>query len=351
MRASCRGWSSFRPGIRLPLGRSVGWVSSKFLAIHKGFQDILLHLQIAVDDAIKPLPQLRKILHGLADGVIGVDIVGRCFGAKEETIADVLLEEALPVVTADHGIRQVEILDHGLELAAMMTGDAAAEDQGEFVGLTDGAIGIDESLLEGINGGTTTKDEIVGELHLGKKQPVLNTGLLSLLGSEKGCEAGQPFVGAGDQILGGEGIGEFLQSLRVRTLHKSVRALLKVGIALSQAQGQPVMLIETDASREGEVRADSYEHLPPPRVVNIEVVLFDPPPFHLQMPAVVFSDSGHDGGGLARFDDGHDLVGLRTPEVALHEVIAPARWIFVNGYTPFLGAVLGPVVVLRSDVV
>jgi hypothetical protein len=32
--------------------------------------------------------------------------------------------------------------------------------------LTDGAIGIDESLLEGINGGTTTKDEIVGELHL-----------------------------------------------------------------------------------------------------------------------------------------------------------------------------------------
>src|SRR5215469_9640783 len=87
----------------------------------------------------------------------------------------------------------------------MMTGDAAAEDQGEFVGLTDSAIGIDESLLEGINGGTTTKDEIVGELHLGKKQPVLNTGLLSLLGSEKGCEAGQPFVGAGEQIFGGVG--------------------------------------------------------------------------------------------------------------------------------------------------
>ena len=81
----------------------------------------------------------------------------------------------------------------------MMTCDAAAEDQGEFVGLTDGAIGIDESLLEGINGGTTTKDEIVGELHLGKKQPVLNTGLLSLLGSEKGCEAGQPFVGADNE--------------------------------------------------------------------------------------------------------------------------------------------------------
>jgi len=68
------------------------------------------------------------------------------------------------------------------------------------------------------------------------------------------------------------------------------------------------------------------------------------------MPTVVFPDGGHDGGGLARFDDGHDLIGLGTSEVALHEVIAPAWGIFLNGYTPFLGAVLGPVVVLRSDV-
>src|SRR6516225_11893577 len=111
------------------------------------------------------------------------------------------------------------------------------------------------------------------------------------------------------------------------------------------------MLIEADPGGEGEVRADSYEHLPPTRVLDIEVVLLDPSPLQLQMPTVDFPDSGHDGGGLARFDDGHDLVGLRTPEVALHEVIAPARWIFVNVYSPFLGAVLGPVVVLRSDVV
>ena len=117
----------------------------------------------------------------------------------------------------------------------MMTGDAAAEDQGEFVGLTDGAIGIDESLFEGIDGGTTTKDEIVAELHLRKKQPVLNTGKLSLLGSEKGREAGQPFVGAGDQIFGGEGIGEFLQGLRIGALQKDVRTLLKANATLLQA--------------------------------------------------------------------------------------------------------------------
>jgi hypothetical protein len=68
------------------------------------------------------------------------------------------------------------------------------------------------------------------------------------------------------------------------------------------------------------------------------------------MPTVVLPDGGHDGGGLARFDDGHDLIGLRTSEVALHEVIAPTGGIFLNGYNPFLRAVLGPVVILSSDV-
>src|SRR5437588_11664884 len=68
------------------------------------------------------------------------------------------------------------------------------------------------------------------------------------------------------------------------------------------------------------------------------------------MPTVVFPDGGQARGGLARFDDGDQLVGLGTWEVALHEVLAPAWRIFLNGYPPFLGAVLDPVVVLRSDV-
>jgi len=72
----------------------------------------------------------------------------------------------------------------------MTAGDAATEDEGEFVGLTDGAIGVEEPLLEGIDGGATTKDEIIAVLYLRKKQPVLNPGVLSLFGSEKGREAG-----------------------------------------------------------------------------------------------------------------------------------------------------------------
>ena len=77
---------------------------AKFLAVHKGFQDILLHVQIAVDDAIEPLLQWGKILHRLADAVIGRDVVGCRFRAQDETIADVLLEEALAVVAADHRV-------------------------------------------------------------------------------------------------------------------------------------------------------------------------------------------------------------------------------------------------------
>src|SRR5207253_7936183 len=100
-------------------------------------------------------------------------------------------------------------------------------------------------------------------LYLRKKQPVLNAGVLSLLGSEKGREMGQPLLGTGEQIVGGEGIGEFLQGLRIGTLQESVRALLKADATLLHAQGQPVMLIETDASGEGKIGAHPYEHLSP----------------------------------------------------------------------------------------
>jgi hypothetical protein len=68
------------------------------------------------------------------------------------------------------------------------------------------------------------------------------------------------------------------------------------------------------------------------------------------MPTIVFSDGGHDGGWLACFDDGHDLIGVGASEIAGHEVIAPAWGIFLNGYTPLQRAVLDPVVILSGDV-
>jgi hypothetical protein len=140
----------------------------------------------------------------------------------------------------------------------MMASDAPTKDQGEFVGLTDGAIGVEQPLLEGIDGGATTEDEVVAKLYLGKKQPVLNAGLLSLLGSEKGRETSQPFLSTVAQIVGGEGIGEFLKGFRIGKLQEGVGALLKADATLLHAQGQPVVLIETDAGREEEVGTDPY---------------------------------------------------------------------------------------------
>src|SRR5215469_54602 len=133
----------------------------------------------------------------------------------------------------------------------MVPRDAATEDEGKFVGLTDGAISIEEPLLESIDGGATTKDEIVAVLYLGKKYPVLNAGVLSLLDREKGRKAGQPLLGTGDQIVGLEGIGEFLKGFSIGTLQEGVGALLKTDATLLHTQGQPVMLIQTDASGEG----------------------------------------------------------------------------------------------------
>jgi len=43
--------------------------------------------------------------------------------------------------------------------------------------LTNGAIGVQEALLQGLEGGATTEEEIVTVLGLGKKQTVLNSGV------------------------------------------------------------------------------------------------------------------------------------------------------------------------------
>src|SRR6266699_817722 len=83
------------------------------------------------------------------------------------------------------------------------------------------------------------------------------------------------------------------------------------------------MLIETDTGGEREIGANPYEHSSPMGVLDIEVILIDPTPLHLEMPTIVFPDGGHVGGGLTCFD---------------------------NGYTPCLGAVLDPMVILGGDV-
>ena len=45
-------------------------------------------------------------------------------------------------MTADDRAGKIHVFDDGLKLAVIVLGDLAAEDDGEFIGLTDGAVGI-----------------------------------------------------------------------------------------------------------------------------------------------------------------------------------------------------------------
>ena len=52
------------------------------------------------------------MLDGLVDAVVG-DIVGGEFGAQEEMVADVLLDDPVPVMAPDDRIRQVQVFNLG----------------------------------------------------------------------------------------------------------------------------------------------------------------------------------------------------------------------------------------------
>jgi hypothetical protein len=118
----------------------------------------------------------------------------------------------------------------------------------------------------------------------------------------------------------------------------------------AQAIREPVMLIQTDAGRKREIRADADKHPAPLAVEQIEVVLLDPPPRVLEMPAVVFADCNQNARGLARRQDDHDLIGLGSTEVAIDEVVTPARGRVDDRRAPALRLRRGPVVVLSGDV-
>ena len=93
-----------------------------------------------------------------------MDVVARRFGPKDEVMANVLLDEAIAVMTADHRIGQVHVFDLGLQLAAMMFADPATEDHGDLVGLADRSIGIEQPLPKLVQRRAAMEDEVVAEL-------------------------------------------------------------------------------------------------------------------------------------------------------------------------------------------
>src|SRR5712692_11815853 len=101
------------------------------------------------------------------------------------------------------------------------------------------------------------ENEVVAVLRLREEQAMLDAGLLPFPRGEEGSETRQPFLRTGDDILGSEGIGQFLQRLRIAAVQEGVGALLKPNATLTHSVGQPVVLVEADSCREGEIGTDA----------------------------------------------------------------------------------------------
>ena len=72
--------------------------------------------------------------------------VGGRLGPQDQVVTHVLLDEAIAVVTADDRVGQIHVFDLGLQLATILFGDFATEDDGDLVRLTDRAVGVEQPL-------------------------------------------------------------------------------------------------------------------------------------------------------------------------------------------------------------
>ena len=141
-------------------------------SVNKAFQDILLNIKIVVANGREPVTESGEVFDGLLDP-IGGHVISSRLGAQAEVIADVLFEGAVCVVSANDGVGQIEVFDDGLKLSLVELGDLAAEDGGDLAGLADGAVGIQESLVQLVQCSAPVKDEVVAILDLREKESVL----------------------------------------------------------------------------------------------------------------------------------------------------------------------------------
>src|SRR5437867_12710179 len=104
-----------------------------------------------------------------------------------------LLGETVAVMAADDGTGKVHIFDDGLPFAVVILRNRAAENDGEFMGLANGSIGVQQSFPDAIQGRTASKDHVVAILRLRKKQPVINPSRAALTRCKKGISWGSHF--------------------------------------------------------------------------------------------------------------------------------------------------------------
>src|ERR1700719_1176637 len=207
-----------------------------------------------------------------------------------------------------------------------MLGDLAAKDHRDLLRLSDGSIGVEQTLAELVQGRATAEDEVVAEFDLREEQSVREPSLCALSGGKKSCEVRKPLLTASHQISRNEGVGERLQAIGCRAFEEGIGELLESDAVLAQTIGQPMVLIEADTGGEWKVRADAHEHSPPVPVINVKVVLNDPTISDLKMPSVrdLVANSNHDARRLAGFEDDYDCVRLGSFEIWIDEFVTTA---------------------------
>src|SRR5206468_5577367 len=161
---------------------------SQLTAINEGFQNVLLDVEVVIVDLRQRFLESRQIFDGFVDAVI-VDVIARGLGPQDDVIANVLLDEAVAIVAANHRIWKVYVLDLGLQFAPILLGDLATEDHGDLIRLPDRSIGIEQALAKIIQCRAAVEDEVVAIFDLREEQPVLAVGVLAFSCSEEGQKA------------------------------------------------------------------------------------------------------------------------------------------------------------------
>ena len=89
-------------------------------------------------------------------------------------------------MAADNWTGKIHVFDDGLQLAVVVLGDPAAENNSQFVRLTDRPIGIQQSFSHSVESGTARENHVVAKFRLRKKQPVINPGPTAFARGKKG---------------------------------------------------------------------------------------------------------------------------------------------------------------------
>jgi hypothetical protein len=175
-------------------------------------------------------------------------------------IANVLLDEAVTVMAANHWVGEVHIFDFGLQLTPIVLADPTAEYHCDLVGLPDCSIGIEQTLAEPIDSCSASEDEVVAMLDLREEQPMLAAGLFPFSCAKERGEARKPLLAATQEIRRGERVSELLEASGCCASGEGISTLLEIDAFLAHSVCQPVMLIEADSGGEWKIRTNIRPH-------------------------------------------------------------------------------------------